>query len=61
MNKYRVPDQLIEHRIHQKRDEGNMIQMPVGEEYVAYTAQLIQREITRTGAAVNQDIVIDQQ
>jgi hypothetical protein len=57
---YRVINQRIKHRIHQKRDKGDVIQMPVCKEYVAYPAQRIQREITRTGTAVNQDIVIDQ-
>jgi hypothetical protein len=58
---YRIIDQRVEHGIHKERYEGNVIEVPVGEKYVAYLPQLIQREIARTGTAVDKNIAINKQ
>ena len=61
MDSNRLIHQDIEHRVHQKRDKGDVIQMSVGEEYVPYPAQLLPREITCPGTTVDQYVIVDQQ
>jgi hypothetical protein len=61
MNSDRVANQRLEDRIDEKRDERDVIQVSMGQEYVPNPAQLVQREITCPGTTVNEHITVNQQ
>jgi hypothetical protein len=50
---------MIENTVQQKRDTGDMIQMGMGQKYMADLLHLGQGQITHAGAGIDQNLMIE--
>jgi hypothetical protein len=48
------------HRIHHQRQRSDMIQVRMGQKDMVDAAHLVQRQVTDTGAGIDQDVAINQ-